>query len=229
MPRRARLVVPGIPWHIIQRGNNRMACFYQNSDYQYFLKTLAEQAGKYQCYLHAWCLMTNHVHLLLTPAAEHSAALLMKHLGQRYVQYINRTYQRSGTLWEGRFRSCLVQNSGYLLSCYRYIELNPVRAGMVTHPAEYRWTSYRSNGQGERQDWLTPHPEYLALGNNRRTRSACYRDLFTSPVDPELISEIRSATNGNYALGNDRFKSVIEQMVKQRVTKGKPGRPAKTK
>jgi putative transposase len=228
MPRRARLVVPGIPWHIIQRGNNRAACFYENSDYQYFLETLAEQAAKHQCCLHAWCLMTNHVHLLLTPAAEHSAALLMKHLGQRYVQYINRTYQRSGTLWEGRFRSCLVQNSGYLLSCYRYIELNPVRAGMVTHPAEYRWTSYRSNGQGEHQNWLTPHPEYLALGNNRGTRLARYRDLFTSPVDPELISEIRSATNGNYALGNDRFKSEIEQMVKRRVTKGKPGRPAKT-
>jgi putative transposase len=119
--------------------------------------------------------------------------------------------------------SRLVQNSGYLLSCYRYIELNPVRAGMVTHPAEYRWTSYRSNGEGEHQEWLTPHPEYLALGNNRRTRSACYRDLFTSPVNPELISEIRSATNGNYALGNDRFKSEIEQMVKRSTQKENPG------
>ena len=206
MPRRARLVVPGIPWHIIQRGNNQTACLNANSDYQYFLETLAEQAAKYQCYLHAWCLMTNHVHLLLTPAAENSAALLMKHLGQRYVQYINRTYQRSGTLWEGRFRSCLVQNSGYLLSCYRYIGLNPVRAGMVTHPAEY-----------------------LALGNNRGARLASCRDLFTSPVNPEFVSEIRSATNGNYAPGNDRFKSEIGQMPKQRATKGKPGRPAKTR
>jgi putative transposase len=145
------------------------------------------------------------------------------------VQYINRTCQRSGTLWEGRFRSCLVQNSGYLLSCYRYIALNPVRAGMVTHPADYRWTSYRSNGLGEHHDWLTPHPEYLALGNNRGTRLARYRDLLTSPIDPELVPEIRSATNGNYTLGNDRFKAEIEQMVKRRVTKGKPGRPAKTK
>ena len=125
-------------------------------------------------------------------------------------------------------RSRLVQNSGYHLPCYRYIESNPVRAGMVTHPVEYRWTSYRSNGQGERQDWLTPHPEYPALGDNRGTRLASYRELFTSPVDPELISEIRSATNGNYAPGNDRFRSEIEQMVKRCVTKGKPGRAAKT-
>ena len=122
-----------------------------------------------------------------------------------------------------------MQNSGYLLSCYRYIESNPVRAGMVTHPAEYRWSSYRSNAQGEHQDWITPHPEYLALGNNRGTRLASYRNLFTSPVDPELVPEIRSATNGNYALGNDRFKSEIQQVVKRRVSKGKSGRPAKIK
>jgi putative transposase len=146
--------------------------------------------------------------------------------GQRFAQYINRTCQRSGTLWEGRFRSCLAQNNGYLLSCYRYIELNPVRAGMVTQPGKYRWTSYRSNGQGEHQDWLTPHPEYLALGNNQRTRLASYRDL-PPPVDPALVPEIRGATNGNYPPGNDRFKSEIEQMVKRRVTRGKPGKPAK--
>ena len=139
MPRRARLVVPCIPWHIIQRGNNRTACFYENSDYQYYLDTLAEQAIKYGCRIHAYCLMTNHVHLLLTPEQYDSAALLMKHLGQRYVQYINRGYRRSGTLWEGRFRSCLVQERNYVLACYRYIEMNPVRAGMATHPAEYRW------------------------------------------------------------------------------------------
>ena len=131
MPRRARLAIPCIPWHIIQRGNNRNACFYDNSDYQYFLDPLREQAAKYHCSVHAYCLMTNHVHLLLTPAAHDSASLLMKHLGQRYVQHVNRLYQRSGTLWEGRFRSCLVQENNYVLACYRYIEMNPLRAGML--------------------------------------------------------------------------------------------------
>jgi putative transposase len=127
MPRRARLVVPGIPWHIILRGNDKSACFYSDIDYRRYLRTLGEMADKFFCSIHAYVLMTNHVHLLLTPERDDSAALLMQHLGQRYVQYINRTYQRSGTLWEGRYRSCLVQSEKYVLACYRYIELNPVR------------------------------------------------------------------------------------------------------
>jgi len=134
MPRRARIVVPGISWHIIQRGNNRSACFYTDDDYHKYLDTLKEQADKYDCLVHAYCLMTNHVHLLLTPIHEDSASQLMKHLGQRYVQYINRTYNRSGTLWEGRFRSCLTQSNEYVLACYRYIELNPVRINSGLSP-----------------------------------------------------------------------------------------------
>lgn len=131
MPRRARLSIPGIPWHIIQRGNNRTACFYADEDYRRYLDTLGEQAEKHGCQIHAYVLMTNHVHLLITPEREESAGLLMKHLGQRYVQYVNRTYRRSGTLWESRFRSCLAREEEYVLACYRYIELNPVRADMV--------------------------------------------------------------------------------------------------
>jgi len=143
------LSLPGIPWHIIQRGNNRSVCFHGEQDYQFYLHCLKEFADKFGCAVHAYVLMTNHVHLLLTPAREDSARLLMKHLGQRYVQYINRTYQRSGTLWEGRFRSCLTQSEEYVLACYRYIELNPVRAGMVMRPQDYRWTSYHANGLGK--------------------------------------------------------------------------------
>ena len=197
MPRRARLVVPGIPWHIIQRRNNRSDCFYADSDYLFYLETLRKQAAKFDCSIHAYCLMTNHVHLLLTPAAHDSAALLMKHLGQRYVQYINRRYKRSGTLWEGRFRSCLVQTSNYVLACYRYIELNPLRANMVGHPAEYKWSSYQANGQGTRPDWLAPHAEYLALGDNELSRLASYRGLFDLAVAPNLLADIRAATHGN--------------------------------
>jgi putative transposase len=138
MPRRPRLALPNIPLHIIQRGNNRQACFFANEDYRIYLESLRESAAKTDCRIHAYVLMTNHVHLLLSAECADAPGALMKALGQRYVQYVNRTYRRSGTLWEGRFRSCLTQQETYLLACQRYIELNPVRAGMVTHPAEYR-------------------------------------------------------------------------------------------
>jgi putative transposase len=227
MPRRARLAIPGIPWHIIQRGNNRSVCFYTEEDYRKYLDTLREQAMKYGCAIHAYVLMTNHVHLLLTPEKADSAALLMKHLGQRYVQYINRVYRRSGTLWEGRFRSCLTQSEDYVLACYRYIELNPVRANMVSHPREYPWSSYRANGEDVADPLLTPHDEYLRLGRSGEERRHHYRELFKAHMDPERINEIRRATNGNYALGNERFKTEIEQALRRRATPGRSGRPAR--
>lgn len=227
MPRRARLLVPGVPVHLIQRGNNRSACFYAEDDYHVYLGHLAEQAAKHGCALHAYCLMTNHVHLLVTPQHEDSLAQLMKALGQRYVQYVNRTYRRSGTLWEGRFRSCLLQDEAYVLACYRYIELNPTRAAMVAHPAEYRWSSYRGNAQGEANSLLTPHPLYRSLGSDGVERQANYRELFRFELDPGLVDEIRLATNGNFALGNPLFIAQIEQALGRRVTRGKPGRPFK--
>ena len=167
--RGARLSLPGIPWHIIQRGNNRAVCFHAEEDYQFYLHYLKEFAGKFDCAVHAYVLMTNHVHLLLTPARADSAGLLMKHLGQRYVQYINRAYRRSGTLWEGRFRSCLTQSEEYVLACYRYIELNPVRAGMVLKPEDYRWSSYHVNGLGKPNALIAPHDEYRRLGRTDQT------------------------------------------------------------
>ncbi len=227
MPRRARIAVPGIPWHIIQRGNNRSACFYAYEDYRRYLDTLQEQAEKHGCAIHAYVLMTNHVHLLLTPAREDSAGLLMKHLGQRYVQYINRTYRRSGTLWEGRFRSCLARDPEYVLGCYRYIEMNPVRAAMVRHPGEYRWSSYRANAEGERDSVITLHQDYLHLGSSDDNRRESYRGLFNAHLDPDLVANIRSATNGNYVLGPERFQEEIGRMLQRRVVPGKSGRPVK--
>ena len=227
MPRRARLVVPGIPWHIIQRGNNRSACFYADDDYHKYLDILKEQANKHGCLVHAYCLMSNHIHLLLTPMFENSASLLMKHLGQRYVQYINRTYKRSGTLWEGRYRSCLTQSEEYVLACYRYIELNPVRAQMVDHPADYPWSSYQVNGQGRKSELLTSHDEYNRLANSDTLRQKHYRDLFDTQMEHGLITEIRQSTNGNYALGNEQFKEEIAKILNQRVTPGRAGRPEK--
>lgn len=225
MPRRARVLLPGVTLHLIQRGNNRSACFFAEEDYQFYLEQLADQARKHDCAIHAWCLMTNHVHLLLTPAKPESAGLLMKGLGQRYVQYINRTYRRSGTLWEGRFRSCLMQEDSYVLACYRYIEMNPVRAGMVEHPAEYRWSSYRVNAQAEQSELIKPHALYQALGEAGRARAETYRELFRHQLDPGLVDQIRSATNGNYALGSSRFTAEVERVLGRRVTRGKPGRP----
>lgn len=225
MPRRARIAVAGIPWHIIQRGNNRSACFFAETDYYYFLDTLAEQSVKWHCAVHAYVLMTNHVHLLLTPRERDSAAHLMKHVGQRYVQYINRTYRRSGTLWEGRFRSCLAQEDAYVLVCQRYIELNPVRAGMVEDPAQYPWSSYRSNALGKGRGLLTPHPDYSGLGASDDERCSAYRSLFKGHLEKQTIVDIRNATNGNYVLGSHRFQEEVAAMLMRRVTPGKPGRP----
>ncbi|MGA9851606.1 MAG: transposase [Gammaproteobacteria bacterium] len=227
MPRRARIAISGIPWHIIQRGNNRSACFYADEDYQRYLDTMQEVAERYDCSIHAYVLMTNHVHLLLTPKRRDSASLFMKHLGQRYVQYINRTYHRSGTLWEGRFRSCLTQKEDYVLTCYRYIELNPVRADMVPHPRDYRWSSYRVNGEGKPGPLIRPHSEYLHLGRDEGERQTVYRSLFKAHMDMAEVSKIRRATNGNYALGDQRFQAEVECMLKRRVTPGKSGRPTR--
>ena len=227
MPRRPRIAVAGVPLHLIQRGNNRQACFYSTDDYRQYLEWLREYAQDSGCAVHAYVLMTNHVHLLLTPTRADSASQLMKRLGQRYVQYINRTYRRSGTLWEGRYRSCIAQDEAYVLRCYRYIELNPVRAGMVGHPADYPWSSYASNGEGLGGYPLTPHSQYLALGKDDAGRRAVYQALFRHRMPDAMIDEIRRATNGNFALGNDRFKEEIEAVLGRRVQPGRPGRPKK--
>ncbi|MES9856132.1 MAG: transposase [Sedimenticola sp.] len=225
MPRRPRITLPGVPLHLIQRGNNRQACFFADEDYQFYLEWLNSYAQSSGCFIHAYALMTNHVHLLLTPEKAHGAGELMKRLGQRYVQYVNRTYRRSGTLWEGRFRSCLTQEEDYVLGCYRYIELNPVRANMVEHPAEYTWSSYRANAQGDSSKLITPHPLYTALGNEDATRICAYSELFRYHIDPGLVDDIRAATNGNYALGSTRFQTQVAEALGRRVTPGKSGRP----
>lgn len=227
MLRRHRVIIPDIPHHIIQRGNNRQACFFCDEDYLFYLDWLGEYCRKARCLLHAYVLMTNHVHLLVTPQKSQSAGKLMKLLGQRYVQYVNRTYKRSGTLWEGRFRSSIIQQQEYLFLCQRYIEMNPVRADMVQHPGEYRWSSFEVNGQGGKSRLLTPHALYLELGQTDEERQAAYRELFRHELEPGEIDNIRKATNGNFALGSQRFSEEISEILKRRVTPGKPGRPRK--
>jgi putative transposase len=171
--------------------------------------------------------MTNHVHLLLTSSTAGGAGALMKGLGQKVVQYVIRTYRRSGTLWEGRFRSCLTQEEPYVLGCYRYIELNPVRAGMIEHPGEYRWSSFRANAQGEPCRVVTPHERYRALGEDEQVRQVAYRERFRYQLDPGLVDEICKATNGNVALGSSRFQEQVAKALGCRVMRGQMGRPKK--
>lgn len=227
MPRRSRIVVPSNPLHIIQRGNNRQACFFSDEDYLVYLQWLKEYALVSGCLIHSFVLMTNHVHLLLTPQRKNSPGDLLKRLGQRYVQYINRTYKRTGTLWEGRFRSCLIQEEKYLLTCQRYIELNPVRANIVKYPGDFQWSSYGSNGQGKKCDLISPHPLYQALGKSEEEKQSAYRELFRYDLESGEIDKIRKATNGNFAVGARRFQEEISEMLGRRVFPGKAGRPKK--
>lgn len=227
MPRRARIALAGVPLHIIQRGNNRQACFFTDDDYRFYLDLLSQCVQHAGCAVHAYVLMTNHVHLLLTPREADAAGRLMKLLGQRYVQHVNRLYRRSGTLWEGRFRSCIVQDEAYLLGCSRYIELNPVRAGMVAHPAEYPWSSYRANAQGEANGLVEVHQLYAALGRRAQERQEAYRELFRHGIEPGLVDEIRRATNGNFALGNECFVNEVAAALGRRAVPGTLGRPRK--
>ncbi len=171
--------------------------------------------------------MTNHVHLLVSADRVDAPGALMKAQGQRYAQHVNRVYQRSGTLWEGRFRSCPIQMETYLLACQRYIELNPVRARMVAHPAEYRWSSYRANAQGEVDVLVRPHPIFEGLGVDEANRQAAYRELFRHELEPGLVDEIRKATNGNFLLGDLRFAADVAAALGRRVLPGVPGRPRK--
>lgn len=225
MPRHARIVIPDIPVHAIQRGNNRNACFMDDEDRAFYLHHLGRLAPEAGCALHAYCLMSNHVHLLVTPERPGSCAELFKRLGLLYTQYFNKRYGRTGTLWEGRFRSSLIQTEVYLLACYRYIELNPVRAGMVADPASYRWSSYRVNAGQVQDPRITPHAEYLRLGLDTAERHSRYRALFGTELEPELVRDIRATTNAGYVLGSEAFQRTIGRKLGRRVTPGTAGRP----
>ncbi len=225
MPRRSRTHLDGVPLHIVQRGHNREPCFFADADYLGYLHWLSEALKESGCALHAYALMTNHVHLLITPEKAVAVPVLLISLGRRYVQYINRRYRRTGTLWDSRYKSSLVQPEPYLLACQRYIELNPVRAAMVQDPAHYRWTSYRANGLGQPDSLLSPHPLYLALGRNGTDRQAAYRGLIRARLDQEAIADIRLALNQSQPLGNERFYARIEQMTGIRREPKPRGRP----
>ncbi len=229
MPRQPRYFVAGFPQHVVQRGVDRQAVFFQPADYELYLQALADASIQHECQIHAYVLMTNHSHLLLTPRHTRSIPLLMQAMGRNYVQTLNRKYKRTGTLWEGRYKASLVQDDRYLLACHRYIELNPVRAGLVLNPGEYRYSSYGHNADGRKSKLITAHPTYLALAECADQRQAAYRELFDDSLSPELLKNIRDNTNACLIIGNDRFKDQIEDMLGRSVRPGKDGRPRKTK
>jgi putative transposase len=206
MARYPRQTFPGVALHVIQRGNNRSACFREDADYLTYLTYLRHLSGKYGCDVHAYCLMTNHVHLL-----------------RSYVPYFNRRYGRSGTLWEGRFRSCLAESARYVLACYRYIEQNPVRAGMAARVEGYPWSSYPGNSGMRRDPLLKPHAEYLALGNDGTARFSPYQALFDRALEPSMLHSIRQAAQGGYPLVSESFRSAALEPAGLRTERGKPG------
>jgi putative transposase len=227
MPRPRRLDLPGIPQHVIQRGNDRGACFFWEADHARYLGLLRELAAREGCAVHAYVLMTNHVHLLLTPAVSGAIARLMQSLGRRYVRYVNDNYERTGTLWEGRYKACPVESGRHLLHCHRYIELNPLRAGMVADPADYRWSSHRFSAQGVPDPLLTPHPEYLALGSDPEERQRVYRQWAIATVKPDELTAIREHTRRQHAYGTDDFRARIEATLGRSAGPQKIGRPKK--
>ena len=229
MPRKARMFLPDVPCHVISRGNNRDACFYCDDDYLFYLECLSKACNKHQVYVHAYVLMTNHVHLLLTPTSETGIPNVMQSIGRRYVHYINNTYKRSGTLWEGRYKASMVDAENYLLACYRYIELNPVRASMVIHPGDYRWSSYSVNGGIKPRKQLVPHDVYLRLGLDEKSRCHAYCELFSVGLDKSLLHDIQKASTFSMPLGDSRFQEQIESALNRKLGYAKRGRPVRVK
>lgn len=212
MARKHRYLPPGMPVHVVQRGNNRQACFSSVADLKAFAKWLGEGAEQFEVKVHAWVLMTNHVHLLVTPEREHSVSRMMQQIGRHYVQYFNRRYSRTGTLFEGRFRSHLVQSSIYFLRCARYIELNPVRAGVVAAPGQYSWSSYGAHAFGVPVNFWSAHDEYLSLDGTPEGRQKAYRALFSEELGQDVQSVISSSLKQGIAYGDDAYKGRIERV-----------------
>ena len=229
MPRKPRFFLPNIPVHVIIRGNARRVVFAEDTDRKAYLGWLKEATEKYTVNIHAYVLMDNHVHLLLSTNEPDHISKVMQHIGRKYVPYFNHKYEKSGTLWEGRFKASMIESEQYLLCCYRYIELNPVRANMVKRPEEWKWSSYTSNAYGEEDKLIKPHPVYLAIHKKKDVRVNYYRVSFKQVLEPSIINDLRSAVQTGTPLGNDRFKKEVEKLLGVKVGYAKRGRPKNEK
>jgi putative transposase len=229
MPRRPRLALAGHVHHLIQRGNNRQAIFFEDRDRRFFLERLGEALTARGCALHAYVLMTNHIHLLVTPDSDEGVGRLMQSLGRTYVGHVNRTYGRSGTLWEGRFKSTIIDSEAYLMACHRYIEANPLRAGMVAHPREHRWSSWGHYAEGRPDPLISEHELYRALGRSAAARGAAHRELHALGLDEALLRTLRDTAQRGWIAGRDRFREEIEATLGRRLEAPARGRPRKAR
>ena len=225
MPRKTRFYIPKIPVHVVQRGNNRQEVFFQDEDYAIYLDWLETAAETSGCIVHAYALMPNHVHLLVTPKKTGSVSRMMQNIGRRYVPYINETYERSGTLWGGRYKASLVEERQYLIECMKYIETNPLRSGLVDAPKDYPWSSYAINAYVRKSSLVRPHKRYLALGADDKARRSAYRALLKQPLDDAMLTEIRDAWQTGTPLGSARFRERVERILDTKVGYSKRGRP----
>jgi putative transposase len=226
MARLPRLIVPHQPHHVIQRGNDRQLIFRDADDYRVFLAWQREAAKQFKVAIHAYVLMPNHLHLLATPSDKLGLARMMQWVGRYYVPYFNNKYGRVGTLWQGRYRATVIDSERYFMTCSTYIELNPVRAGMVSSPADYSWSSY-AHHVGTRSDpIITDHALYWALGNTPFDREVAYKGLLEQGLGADVVNAVAEATSKGWALGSEKFKARLEKEVQRRVGPAKRGRPA---
>jgi putative transposase len=216
MARLPRFVLPGYPQHVIQRGNNHERILYEEEDYWFMWEKIGAAAEKFQCDLHAYVLMPNHFHLLLTPRSENGVGKLMQYVGRYYVQHFNARYERTGTLWEGRYRATLLDPTQFLLPVSHYVESNPVRAGLVKSVGDYGWSSYAANALGDDDPLVTPHAEYDRLGRSAKARRAAYAAQAEMPLDEALLTRIRDATNKAWVLGDQTFCESIQTKLNRR-------------
>jgi putative transposase len=227
MARLPRLVIPNQPHHVIQRGNDRQAIFREAADYVAFLNWLREAARQFKVAVHAYVLMSNHVHLLASPSDQQGLSRMMQWVGRHYVPYFNHKYARAGTLWQGRFKATVIDSERYLMTCCRYIELNPVRAGMVAGPGDYPWSSYAHHIGLKSDPAVTDHALYWSLGNTPFQREAAYKALVEQGVSEEDVRALGEATSKGWALGSEQFKLSLEKLTQRRVRQVKRGRPTR--
>jgi putative transposase len=218
MARLPRFVLPEYPQHVIQRGHNAQRILFDEADYWFLWERLGAGAAKFQCDIHAYVLMPTHLHLVVTPHAQDGIGKMMQYVGRYYVQYFNQRYDCTGTLWDGRYRATLIDPSQWLNTCARYVEQNPIRAGLVTEAGAYDWSSHGANCGGREDTLVCPHPAYLALGRSIRARQAAWRTLVAEPLPPGDLERIRSATNKAWVLGDQEFCAEIETKLNRRAT-----------
>lgn len=225
MARLPRLVIPNQPHHIIQTGNDSQAIFRDSDDYLVFINWLRDAARQFKVAIHAYVLMTNHIHLLASPADATGLSKMMQWIGRHYVPYFNQKYTRTGTLWQGRYKATVIDADRYLMTCCCYIELNPVRTGMVATPGEHAWSSYAHHAGIKSDPLVTDHPLYWALGNTPFEREAAYKRLVEHGVNEEDVRALTEATLKGWALGSEKFKLKLEKQTDRRVRQAKRGRP----